>query len=309
VQPLDLVNMKETGVGIRTGYIPRTMAARVDPPTEVVLASYFLPKSVKSRIKGFGKDSLQASGVFDEGAGTADWTKPVRVTVGGFVYSATLAPTKKTGTLQFKDATTTLVVQPNVKGSSRGAWKLTVAKASLTGKIPAQGDVGLAFAVAGMKTATARVRLAKGAFVLGKVRGTLLAPPFFPSSVTVIVDGKRQATGSVRLKARFAVGGVVPTTLERSTSLRLGDSILDIGVLADEFQPRNGRFKLIEHVGWTVTSYVIDFRRETIDVVSKRLDVQSAPASPTEISFDPGAGAVPTRVSVKFGGTPTKRTY
>jgi YVTN family beta-propeller protein len=309
VQPLDLVDMKETGVGIPTGYIPRTMAARVDPPAEVVLPSYFLPKLVKARLAGFKKDSLRASGVFDEGAGAADWTKPVRVTVGGFAYSATLSRTSGAGPLQFKDATSKLVVRPNVGKSSRGVWSLTVSKASLSGKIPPEGDLGLAFAVAGMKTATARVRLTKGAFVFGRTRGALLAPPFFPTSVTVKPAAAKPGTGSVRVKAGFSVGGVVPTALDRAARLRIDAAHLDVLILPAEFRPRAGRFALRVVSGSTTTTYAIDFRRETIDVSAARLDVPAQPAGPTEIVFDPGADAVPTRVDVKFGGTPATRTY
>jgi len=311
VQPLDLVTLAESGPGIKTGFVPRTMAARFTPPAQIDLPTYFLPKLVKSRLKGAGKDFLQASGVFDTGAGTADFTRPVGVTIGGYRLSATLAPTKP-GTLQFKDATTKLVVQPNVKGSSRGNWTLTVTKATLTGKVPAEGDVGLAFSASGVPTATARVHLAKGAFVLGRVRGTLIAPPFFPSSMKLNLNGKKAGTGSITLKAGFSAGGVVPTTIDHDLKLAVATQFFVLDLPPADFKPAGrGRFRFHAVVPQGTATLTIDFLRETVTVTATRLDRPNAPASPTEISFDPGAGpsVVPTRATVKLGGTTAKQAY
>ncbi len=303
LQGLDLANRTERGAGITTGFVPRTVVAKFPVP-ETALPSYFLPTSVKVKLKAAGKDSLSVAALFDEGAGGPDYSQPVTVTVAGYARTVTMAHVKP-GTWQFKDATTKLVVKPKLKGSSRGSWTLAVSRATLSGVVPTDGDVDLSFAASGFTTATARAHVAAGAFKLGKVRGSLATPPFFPSSAKISLSSTKP--DSVSLKAGFAADGATPAALGTVT-IAVGP-VLSLTVAGASFVKKGDVFKYATKFLGGKASLTIDFGKGTVALTATGVELGALAGPTTDVVFDPGLGTGATRVTLRLASSGTKRTY
>ncbi len=174
------------------------------------MISYFLPKSLKLKLAGADKDTLTAAGSFDDGNLPADLTQPVTIDVGGFSRTVTLTA-KGPKAFAFKDATFSLAVKTHLKGSSRGSFKLKVSKATLAGLIDPVGTVELHFHASGLPDALGIVTLTNGAFALGKVRGDLVAPAFFPSKASIAANDTKP--DALSFSGGFGNAGPTPSAL------------------------------------------------------------------------------------------------
>jgi hypothetical protein len=91
---LGVVPEAETERVVAVGLGPRSVSA-VEFVDETPVLPYFLPRSVVLRLKGDGKDGFLATGFFDDGGATVDWTQPVTITVGGYQAQFTVVPNSK----------------------------------------------------------------------------------------------------------------------------------------------------------------------------------------------------------------------
>src|SRR4029079_6172576 len=123
----------------------------------------------------------------------------------------------------------------NLKGSSRGKFKMRLAKTTLTGVDPDQ-PVDFHFRASGLPAREATVALTAGRYRLSKIRGALIAPPFFPVTIKAKVGGASADTFALRGgfagsgqtpqqigTVRFALGGVYSRTIAGGSFTKKGD--------------------------------------------------------------------------------------
>jgi hypothetical protein len=277
----------------------------VSAPVNAPTPSYFLPKKVTLKLLGAGKDSLVATGYYDDGGATVDFTQPVTLFVGGYSRQFALVGNAKGTAFTFKDATTSLTVKPRLKGSSRGSFVLKLTKATLAGQIAPSGEVEMRFLASGLPDAVGRVKLTNGGYALGKVRGALLLPAFFPAKAKITSDANKPDV--VTLTGGFASNGTTPTTLGR-VRIAIGPTF-ELVIDGGAFTKKGDKFTHVAKVGAVSVAVTIDFAKELIVVKTKGVEVGELPAGTMDVVVDVGAGAGPITARVRFGGTGTKRSY
>ncbi len=301
----DTLRLEIVRQGAFGDFVGANFTVSVPEPAEARVITYFLPTKVKLRVKGAGRDSLRAAGIFDDGGAAIDFAQPVTIDVGGYSRTFTLTGNSDGSVQQFKDPQFTMTVKPRLKGSSRGRFKFTVAKSTLAGLLPSDGPVDVHFSAAGVPDAQATVRLTRGAYTLGAVRGTLVAPAFFPSKVKVTAN----ETGSdrVKLAAGFAAGGAAPATLG-DVRIALGPSF-QRSIAGSAFTRKGDTFRFAARNGSESLSVSIDFPRGTVTLKAAGVEVGALDQAATDIAFDGGTGALPARATVRLSTSGSKRTY
>ncbi len=286
-------------------FVGANFTVSVAEPTEQRVVTYFLPTRVKATLKGAGKDSLIASGIFDDGGAAIDFTQPVTVELGGYSKTFTLTG-NATGSLQkYKDAQFTMTVKPKQKGSSRGKFTLKVSKETLGGMIDPNGTLDVHFSAAGLPDAQARIKLTSGAYGLGLKRGTLFAPAFFPSKVKISANSTKP--DRIALTAGFASGEATPDALG-PVRIAIGPQFTRT-LRGESFTRKGDGFSYSERVGSTSLSVKVDFLRGTVTVKAKGFEVGALDAASADITFDGGTDALPAKARVRFASSGVVRTY
>lgn len=301
-----------TGVSLSVSQpVPPTPTATVTPtptvtasPTEETVLSYFLPKSLKLKLAGAGKDLLALAGSFDDGNLPADLTQPVTIEVAGFSRTVSLTA-KGPEAFAFKDATFSMVVKTHVKGSSRGSFKMKLGKATLAGVIDPAATIALHFRASGLPDALGIVKLTAGAFKLGKVRGDLVAPAFFPAKAVVAAnDGKPDA---LAFSGGFGNAGTTPAVLG-DVHIALGDTF-EQTIAGSAFTRKGNVFSHSEKGAGTALSVNLDFGRGILKVKAKGFEVGTFAAPTADFVVYVGGSTRPVRATVRLGGSGAKRVY
>jgi hypothetical protein len=163
----------------------------------------------------------------------------------------------------------------------------------------------LHFHASGLPDALGVVTLTNGAFALGKVRGDLVAPAFFPSKASITAnDAKPDA---LSFSGGFGNAGPTPSALG-DVHIALGDTF-DQLILGSAFTRKGDVFSHSEKGAGTALSVSLDFGRGIMKVKSKGIEVGTFSAATTDFVVDLGAGDQPVRTTVRLGGAGTKRVY
>lgn len=266
---VDLATGEIAGAG-STGANPRRVAVR--PPLEP-LGAYLLPKSVvhKKNATTPEKSVFKAAGDFDTGPGEVDLAAPATLTV-GLVEFPLPAPTVSKSGRSFRFATDGLTfrVDTNRGGSSRAKFRLTYT-GELGESVPTDGAVQLRF-VNDDVDGTGEVLLEDGRFRLGKRPDTLSRPDLFVERAKAVVRGDGNDSFSIVLGLPSAGGA---PTVAPDVSLQIGDEF-DVTVPAQVFFRKKD--------SWTfkgddegIRRVTVDYRRERVTVVGKRLDLGTVP--------------------------------
>ena len=237
----------------------------VDDPVPTV--SYFLPKKVYARVnaKAPAKSKLVAVGFFDMGDQPLDLTKPATVTVGSLVVPVA-AFTPDGSKFGFTQGGLTVEIVPNPYGSSRAKFRL-LRTGDLTGIAPQDGDLSLGFTNAVVDDAHCRVRMGRGTFQLGRVRGALSEPDIFVqrASAKVVGGGKDALT----LVVGLATDGTTPAAAA-DFAVEFGG--LFAAIPSGSFKKKGDKFTFKGDVDG-VTSVTLDYAREQITVIAKNADL------------------------------------
>ena len=285
-----------------TGATPRRVALRQAGPTPVV--SYFLPRVVALKLAGAGKDSLVASGFYDDGGLGPDYTQPVTVDVGGFEEVFTLVPNARRTAFKFKGQRLRFAIAPNLRGSSRGRFRMRIAKTTLGGLIDPAQAVDFHFRATGLPDAQGRVVLTGGRYRLGKKRGALILPPFFPARATATLRAANLDTLS--FKGGFATNGTTPASLG---TVQFAFGSFAQMLEGSAFTKAGDQFKYAATQGKTKVAMVIDFLRETVTLKASKVELGDVANPTADFLFDAGAGAGPIRNTVRLGAKGAKRFY
>jgi hypothetical protein len=196
-------------------------------------------------------------------------------------------------------------VKTHLKGSSRGSFKMKVSKATLAGLIDPAGTIALHFRASGLPDALGIVKLTAGAFALGKVRGDLVAPSFFPAKATVAAnDGKPDG---LTFSGGFGNAGPTPAALG-DVHVALGDTF-DQTIAGATFTRKGNVFSHSEKGAGTTLAVSLDFGRGVMKVKAKGFEVGTFAATTADFVVDVGGGDPPVRVTVRLGGSGAKRVY
>lgn len=307
VREVSLVNQQATNRTVATGSGPVAMGfvAASGGGGGTPIPSWFLPKKLKLSIKGEGRDSLLSSGFFDDGGATVDWGDPVTLNVGGFEETFTLTANTAGTSFKFTGNRVAMTVKPNLRGSSRGLFRLKISKTTLSGLLDPEGEVPLSFEADGLEECTGRVKLARGIYGLGKVRGALLEPAFFPAKAKAKAPAGR--SHSLTFTGGFATQGPLPATAGPVT-LSFGPTFTRT-IPGGSFSGSNGVFTHTAREGATSISVKVDHSREKVTVRTKGLDLGNLSAPTLDVVFDAGGGLGSFRNTVRLGTKGTTRTY
>lgn len=304
VHEVDLTASMETGRNAMVGSEPRAIGGlfNATPPAR----PYFLPKIVRAVLRGPGKDSLKAAGVFDDAGADVDYGDPVTIEVGGFSRSFTLTPNADGSVLKFKGDDLKLTLSPNRFGSSRGLFVLNISKTTLAGLVDPDAPLELHFSGTGLDDAAGVVVLTKGGFRIGKSKGTLQEPLFFPTRLVATVDETKP--DKLKFKAGFSTDRPVPATLG-TVVVAIGDT-LRIELPGSAFKRKGDTFThRTSEKGGAKFSVKVDFRRELLQVVSKGLELGDLPGPTTLVEFDAGDGRGSIFATVRLGTEGNRRGY
>jgi len=264
------------------------------PSTEIPVVSYFLPRTVAVKLRGAGKDTLVASGFYDDGGGSPTYTDPVTVDVGGFARTFTL--TKKGRGFVFKDASVRFAIVPNLKGSSRGRFRMRIARTTLAGLIDPSAAVEFHFRGTGLPDALGKVGLTGGRYRLGRVRGALIEPPFFPATVRARLGG--QGLDVLSFRGGFASNGQTPAAL---ASVRFDFGPTFTRTFTDLARTGDA-FTLSQKKGTAQVAVKVDFLREVILVKAKHVELGPLTAPTVDVVLDAGAGTIRNTIRLATKG-------
>jgi YVTN family beta-propeller protein len=301
---VDLVERVEVDKPVAVGSGPRGVSALVGSAlTEV--ESFILPRTLRLRLAGEGLDSLAAAGFFDDGGAAVDYTQPVTVRVGGFLRTFTLVPNAAGTSFRFRDENVSMQVRPNLRGSSRGLFRLKLSRTTLAGLIDPDADLDLHFQAVGLEDASGVVRLTDGVYRLGRVRGTLVSPPFFPAKARILTSDERPDVLS--LSGGFATEGAVPAALG-DVQIAVGPEF-EVNIPGAEFVRSGDRFAFTQAAEESAVAVTIDFAREVIRLRARGIEVGALGEGTTDIIVNAGAGGGAVRVQVRLGGEAPKQFY
>ncbi len=304
VAPGDTIRLEFQKTSQYGDFVGTILTVSVPEENETLAQSYFLPRSLKVKVKSAGKDSLSFTGFLDDGGATVDYTQPVTVTICGFTQTFTLAP--KGTSLVYKDANLAVVLKPNLKGTSRGAISIRLKKATLAGLIDPEGLAVCSLSATGLEEARSNVRLVKGGFSLGRTAGTLLFPVLAPEKLKAATTIGKPDT--LALTAAFAGSGAAPQALE-DVRIRLADGF-DLTIPGAAFVQKKTTFQATGAQGNGTYSLVLDFKRDRLSLKTKGIEV-GAPSTSDAVSLSAnlGLGTLPWRVVVRLGGALPKIFY
>ena len=233
------------------------------------IESYFLSKRVKARfnVARPEKSRLVAAGFFDTGPAAVDLTQAATLDVGGLAFQA---PGLVRSGRSFKLVANgvSFVITPNRSGSSRAKFRLKTT-GDLTGKILPDGPLALRFSQ-GAVAGRGEVKLSRGTYALGRIRGALVAPSVYlvRSKATIKGPGK----DALAFVAGLATTGVTPAAAS-DLGVRFGDAF-GATIPAASFTSRGDKY-VFKGASGGLTSVVADYRRETITVRAKGIDLGS----------------------------------
>lgn len=270
-----------------------------DDPSACIgaIGSYFLPTRVKAKFDPAHpeKSTLVAAGLLDTGSGPCDLTQAATLVVGGLTFGApALVPAGKS----FKLAASgiALAITPNSSGSSRAKFKLK-ATGDLSGRIAPDGALALRF-TQGAVGALGSVQLNGGKYALGRIRGALIAPKLYLRGLKAAVKGG--GGDAFALVAGLATDGMTPGAAS-DVILQVGDGFT-AAIAAASFARRGDKYAF-KGSSPGITSLVVDYRKETITVRAKGVDLGAfvEGAQPVRVSIALGADRrdVPTRMVKK----------
>ena len=238
--------------------------------------SFVLPKVAKVRIKESKpeKSSVITAGFFDTGPDAVDLSGPATITVGGLEFAGTLEPNTKGTKFVFRangDRNAKLTIKPAGSGSSRAKYRL-VLKTDLMGLVPTDGPLSIRFATSSADGG-GTVVMENGKYKLGRRRGLLTSPNVFPFKVKQVHKGAGKDSVAV-LVGVATDGGAPPAPADLTISV--GD--LSFTVPGGEFTVKGDK-----HVAKSpasapdVTKLQVDYLREQITLVAKKLDLGPIP--------------------------------
>jgi hypothetical protein len=258
-------------------------------PAPVSIDAYLLPKSVavSTNAKVPAKSKVTISGVVDEGSANPCYTEPLSLEVGKATFPIP-GMTAKGRTFEYSAPGLLLRITPARTASSRGAF-LLVRTGDVAGEVDRDGALNLRVVGTGID-AKGVVNLRAGKFTLGRVRGDVILPCYFPASTTATLRGPGKDTLSIVAGFSFdgytagiggpgdinpcftiAVGGTFTATIDR-----------DLFVLSK----RGDRLTFKGDVNG-ITSVVIDAKAEKITVKGSRMTLAgvTAASGPLAISM------------------------
>ncbi len=255
--------------------------------TTTPIDSFFLPKSVVEKVnaKNPAKTTLTVSGFFDTGSKTVDLTAAATLDVGGLHVSVP-GFTKSANGKQYAYSASglTFTIVPAPTGSSKATFTLK-RTGDLSGLLPVDGDVSLHFTNAAVDS-KGDVKVAKGKYVLGKVRGALVAPNLYVASAKATVKGGGK--DALTLVVGLATNGQTPASASDLT-VKFGGT-LSRTIPAAKFAKTGDKFTFKGDASVPgITSVVLDYMKETITLKGKSLDLGA---------FSDGANAVEIDVSL-----------
>jgi len=253
--------------------------------------SYFLPRVVVVKLRGVGKDTLVASGFYDDGGLAVTYTDPVTIDVGGFEKTFTLAAKGKG--FAFKDTSVRFAILPRLRGASRGRFRMRIAKTTLAGLIDPAAAVDFHFHATGLPDARGKVTLTGGRYRLGRIRGALIEPLFFPAAARAKLGG--QDLDVLSFRGGFATSGQTPAQLD-SVQFAFGPTFART---LGGFTRTGDTFKFSDQQGTAKFSIAIDFLREIVIVKAKHVELGTLDAPTADIVLDVGAGTI--RNTIRLG--------
>lgn len=137
----------------------------------------------------------------------------------------------------------------------------------LTGKVALDGPLTLRF-TQGAVDGRGDVTLSHGAYALGRVRGALVAPNLYLARAKAAIKGGGK--DAFALVVGLATDGTTPAAAADVT-VRLGDTFTAT-VPAGSFTRQGDKYVFKGAVGG-VSSIVADYKRETISVAAKGIDL------------------------------------
>ncbi|MBI4881677.1 MAG: hypothetical protein HY812_18750 [Planctomycetes bacterium] len=257
--------------------------------------AYVLPKKVKVKPSASKpeKSLVMATGFLDIGPGNPNMTGPFLATVGtvqfpmpGLVY--------QNGKFSVEDGGLCLTITPAKSGSSKAKFKLKVKGASVAGLDPnVATEVG--FLTAGAD-GSGTVLLKKGAFKLGKVKGTLIEPNLFLYSAKAKLKGAGK--DSLKLTLGLATLGGMPAVAPE-LSLNFGEN-LQVTVPSASFKKKGKSVWQAKGPKGSLTSVKLDYARETLTINGSNLSLGDFAAGPHDLTAAVGLGADARSVAVRM---------
>jgi len=269
--------------------------------------AFFLPKSVTAKIdaKHAEKSSLTVSGFFDTGSKTVDLTAAATLDFGSLHVAIPNLTASKNGK-QFKHAAAglTFTIVPAPTGSSKATFTLKRA-GDLSGLVPQDGDVVLHFKNAATD-ATGEVKLTKGKYAFGKVRGALVKPNLYPASAKATVKGGGK--DALTLVVGLATNGQTPASASDLT-VKFG-ATYSVTVPAAKFDKKGDRFLLKKDAAIAgLTTATLDYVKETITVKCKSVDLGAFVDGANSVEIDASLGADSRAVVVRAVKKKTALSY
>ncbi len=277
----------------------------VHDPGPTVIDSFILPKIVRLKLKGEGKDSLKAAGVYDDGGNPVDYSQPMTIQVGDFERTFTVQPNKRGTAFKFKGPDVVLKLRPNRSDSSRGFFVLLISKTTLAGLIDPNAPLEMHFSGTGLPDAFGKFELTNGGYRVGRARGTLIAPEFFLTRIKAKVRDEKRDT--MKMKGGFRTDGPVPEMLG-TVVIAVGDEFR-LSVPGSEFSRKKDRFTYRNKANGVSIRLFVDFGRELMQIVTKGAELGDLSGPTTDIEFDAGDGRGAVLGTVVLGENGDKRGY
>lgn len=299
---VDLVDRVESAPTAPIGNTSRNAAA-VTLPREELVDAFMLPRRLKVRARGSGTDFFKAAGTFDPGSGVFDESKPVTLSVGGFSRTFQLVRKGKS-LVSPKDPGLSFRVRPNRQGSGRGGFQLIIRKIALDGLIATDGEVPFVFVGPEGDEARGTIVAKGGKYTLGRVRGALEAPVFFPAKI--VANLKEGAKDKLSVRAGFATDGPAPTALD---PVRIEFGSYARTIARGAFRRSGAKFTFQERTPSSKLKVVLDFARDEATVVASGIELGPLDGDTADLVLGNGAADAAFRVRVRLGGTPARRIY
>jgi len=258
--------------------------------------AFILPKrvTVKLNEKDPSRSRITVSGSCDLGLDDADLTAAATLEVGGLDVGVP-GMIEKAGGKKFKhrDGGVKFSIKPSKAGSSRATFKLSLT-ADLTGLVDPEADLTLRFTGDGVD-GTGTVRLSKGRYALGRVRGALVMPGLY------LARAKASLTGAGRDKLSLRLGmATAGTTPDAASDLTIGfGEDVSVSIPAASFTRSGDRYKFHGDIDG-ITKVVLDYARGTISVKGKGLDLGAVPEGPVEMDISVRLGDETRAVRVRM---------
>ncbi|HEX5009220.1 MAG TPA: hypothetical protein VFY71_02370 [Planctomycetota bacterium] len=297
---IDPADGSSTPVGLSDG--PASIASLTFAPgnggggTVTSVVAYILPKVLVLKLNALDpeKSKLTSSGFFDLGPDEVDLTGPATLDIGFFEVTADeLVPNAAGTVFKLEQPGLKFTITTDKLGSSRAKFKVQV-KDDLDGLIDPDSDVTVEFtndAVDGQGTVT----LENGKFKLGKKPGALIEPVIYLFKVKGTLKGGGE--DSLQLKAGFATDGTTPDEAPDFSLDFAGN--FSASVASSDFEKQGDRFVFKGEPGG-LTSVILDYKKETITLKAKGVDLGDFDQGPQPVDVTLGLGDDLREVSVRM---------